>query len=384
MERDASNEISDGGRTTPVIGAANGVYESLDQGDTVTPLAPDLRVNQTGPQILAYGAENNPDVLYVGSGAQIFVRTSAHPTALARSMAYNGGQVVGIALDPHAAATAYVVEATRVFRTTNSGTSWTDITGDLQTLVPGELRSVAYSTSDPAGAVVVGSDTGVFEARGSTFSNWGRLGSGLPVVPVYQLEYSRIDGVLLAATLGRGAWTLTEGGGGAPPNPEGNSQPRTVPAAIPAPLSAAVQPADGNSAFELHPGVIVDPTRSRAYVMSPGSAIDAVDLVSGKEIWNTKVAAKPLGVFGRRLVAQAEGAGDGNTLTVVMIDPATGARMLSSPRAPPPGVRPSISETMGGEFLAIAVAAGADPIVSWRFVQRPTRGVRPGADDSPL
>jgi hypothetical protein len=42
---------------------------------------------------------------------------------------------------------------------------------------------------------------------------WGELGIGLPNAPVWDLEYDATDGVLLAATLGRGAWTLQWNGG---------------------------------------------------------------------------------------------------------------------------------------------------------------------------
>ena len=198
--------------TRLIIGAANGVYESDDQGDTVTAIEPDIVVNSAligcaAP--IAYGAQGNPDVLYVGSNSRVFVRTAAHPAPLETSTAYPGSDpVVGIAVrraEPH---TAFAIDAGNVFRTTDAGGTWKDVTNNLLALGGIVLRSVAYCEDLNGGSVVVGTNAGVFAAAGPNFNNWSRLGSGLPTVPVLQLRYSSASRVLLAATLGRGAWTL--------------------------------------------------------------------------------------------------------------------------------------------------------------------------------
>jgi hypothetical protein len=66
---------------------------------------------------------------------------------------------------------------------------------------------VAYCADLDGGSVVVGTNAGVFAAADPP-STWTLLGSGLPTVPVPRLRYSPASRVLLAATLGRGAWTL--------------------------------------------------------------------------------------------------------------------------------------------------------------------------------
>jgi hypothetical protein len=70
------------------------------------------------------------------------------------------------------------------------------------------LRSVVYSPDINGGSVVIGGNAGVFAAAGPDYSNWIRLGSGLPNAPVYVLQWSPTDRVLLAGTHGRGAWIL--------------------------------------------------------------------------------------------------------------------------------------------------------------------------------
>jgi len=364
--------------TRLVLGAANSVYESTDQGDTIVEIGPGIAVNDTGPNILAYGAEGNADALYLGSGTQVFVRT-AGPAGLRRSTAYPGGVVAGVAIDPNDPETAFVVDRGRVFRTTDAGGTWTEMTTNLPTLNPGALRTVAFSTRAPAGAVVVGSDNGVFEASGAAFSSWSRLGSGLPRVPVLHLEYDVRDNLLLAGTQGRGAWSLTFP---LPPSPpvvapaapavmraSNPSNPPAPPPPAPDPPAsdplASRGPVPGDTgAFELSTGVIINPAQQRAYVMSPAGGIEAVDLARGREVWTTRNAAKPLGVVDGQLIGQAESAGAQNTLRIVVLDERTGRQEAVRTRSMPAGVRASVAETTSGEFEATLKSDGNDAVVT--------------------
>src|SRR5271166_3071297 len=58
--------------------------------------------------------------------------------------------------------------------------------------------------------------------------------------------------------------------------------------------------------FQLRPGVIVDAGQGVVFVMNPNRGIDSRDLSSGRVLWSTTIAAKPLLAFDDRLVAQAE------------------------------------------------------------------------------
>jgi len=197
--------------TRLIIGAANGVYESDDQGDTVTAIGPGIQVNSVNAGLaapIAYGAQGNADVLYVGSGNTVLVRTAAPPAPLAVSAGYPGTSPVrGIAVVPTDPDTAFAIDAGAVHRTTNAGVTWTNVTSNLLALGGVVLRSVAYCADLDGGSVVVGTNAGVFAAADPP-STWTMLGSGLPTVPVPRLRYSPASRVLLAATLGRGAWTL--------------------------------------------------------------------------------------------------------------------------------------------------------------------------------
>ena len=312
-----------------IIGGNNSVYESLDQGDTITEIGKSIVLNSSGAypiayngaSPIAYGALANQDMLYVGSGPQVFVRKSAYPAPLLVSPSYNGGAVLGITMDPNHAELAYIVSPNRVSQTTNAGLTWKDITGNL-TSGSGSLRSIDYCTANNSGALIVGTDMGVYMALGPTFSSWLQLGVGLPNAPVYHVEYNPSDRVLLAGTLGRGAWTLQfpalpiamRAANLLPARSEGTIQAGAQISSSPAnPFpQAAVQPSSGK--VQLAPGVIVDTERGQIFATDVSGGIKALDLKTGSLIWVTKEAAKPIGFSGNSLIGQMEAVNGTNAL----------------------------------------------------------------------
>ena len=94
-----------------------------------------------------------------------------------------------------------------VFRTLDGGATWTDVSGAL----PDEpVFTVAVDPNRP-NDVYVGTEYGVYvNNAGWSGSTWTKINSGqLPNVHVHQLEFSRANGKLRAATHGRGIWELT-------------------------------------------------------------------------------------------------------------------------------------------------------------------------------
>jgi hypothetical protein len=375
-----------------IIGAKNSVYESLDQGDTIREIGRGIRVNGTGPNPIAYGAKGNPDILYVGTGNGVFVRKGANPDPLRLSSTYSGDTVFGIAVDPNKGETAYVVSPSGVYQTTIAGSNWVEITANISTLGPGTLRCIAYSTADSAGAVLIGADRGIFIASGPSFSSWKRLGTGLPNAPVYHIEYNAAEGIVLAGTLGRGAWTLKLASDASPA--KGASGPaagrtdgepvlerrvvraRELPEAV-SQLTFSSAP-ENVGPFELSTGVIVDPAGRRIYVMDPEHGIKAVDLATGERMWLTKIAAKPIGWAAGRLIGQVETSEIPNRLTIVAINPATGSKIVAGGMTLPGDVRASVTESLKGDFKAVAGLADGDTVVSWQFTKRSPKALPPG------
>jgi len=163
----------------------------------------------TSVSALAYGGSSggidNPDVLYVGTNNKVFVRTTAGGTLAPTATQFPGSNVRDIALDPSDWRHAIVISSSGVWETTNTGATWTARTGNLGN---SDLRTVEYVSLGGPGVVVVGGRGGAFRMTTNSPGVWAAFGSSLPKVLVYDLEYNVADDVLLAGTLGRGAWTI--------------------------------------------------------------------------------------------------------------------------------------------------------------------------------
>ena len=197
-----------------LIGGSNSLYESFDQGETIRQVLPATPVNGSGHP-LAYGGAGNPDIVYIGSADTVRTRTGAPPAELVQSTSYpgtgTGRAVIDMSIDPTDPNTVFVIDTTTVYLTENAGGSWTDITGNLLSLAPGALRSVAHIRNASGEAVAVGANSGVFVAlANSGFRSWSLLGSGFPKALAYDLEYVRTRDLLVAGTLGRGTWLLPQ------------------------------------------------------------------------------------------------------------------------------------------------------------------------------
>lgn len=194
-----------------IFGGGNGVYESLDQGDTVSQIGPGITVNQVGRQPIAYGEMGNEELLYVGSGSDVFIRTAADPAPLVQAASYPGTLTVSdIVIPPDQSGTAFVADSQNVYQTTDTGANWIELTNNLGDFDFLTLRAMVLVTNVPDNILVVGADRGIYAAfQSEGFSNWIRVIDGLPNALVYDLEYDPDTGVLLAGLLGRGAWTLT-------------------------------------------------------------------------------------------------------------------------------------------------------------------------------
>ncbi len=131
--------------------------------------------------------------------------------------------------------------------------------------------------------------------------------------------------------------------------------------------------------FQLSPGVVVDPDRREAYVMSPRGGIVAVDLAEGAAVWRTRNAAKPLTLAGELLVGQAEAPGPANELRIVTLDTRRRGKQVTEALVElPPGVQPMIASSLNRSFTAEVRPEPGEAAVAWEFVEQPLRGIAPG------
>jgi hypothetical protein len=94
-----------------------------------------------------------------------------------------------------------------VWLSSNGGTAWANVSGDLPDV------SVSAFVFDPANAntFYVGTDVGVFRSTDAGVS-WQAFDNGIPNVPVTDLQVDRGASLLIAATFGRGMYKVSISG----------------------------------------------------------------------------------------------------------------------------------------------------------------------------
>jgi photosystem II stability/assembly factor-like uncharacterized protein len=91
-----------------------------------------------------------------------------------------------------------------VLKSTNTGAAWSDITGNLPAAPVNDL------VVDGA-ALYVATDVGVYVTSDGG-GTWNALGTGLPNLPVDDIELVASTDELYAATFGRGMWKVSLAG----------------------------------------------------------------------------------------------------------------------------------------------------------------------------
>lgn len=231
-----TNVINDAQFTTPfeintinplriIIGGGNRIYESMDQGNTITAITGSPGVNHNA---LIYGgrigAATNPDLIYAADNATVHIRTTAAGAFTATTALPTGATYISdLTVDLDNWRRVFAVDTNQVFMSSNAGTTWQDVTGNLAA-IPGNqmaIESVEFIPGATTDAIVVGTRSGVYAMRLNTIGTWFKLGTALPNILVYDMEYNRTDDMLVAGTFGRGAWAypsasrnLVGGGGG--------------------------------------------------------------------------------------------------------------------------------------------------------------------------
>lgn len=166
---------------------------------------------------IAYGTNDNPNVLLAGSTSGLWLSTTSAANSLINLPAYAGTTPTGLVFDPRSQNRFYVADFTNLYGTTDQGTTIQNLTGNLPAhfIRPTALDFISNNgvnalvvtgLSNQANAqspiVVADSDSS------GTLSNWRLFGSGLPNVPIGALAYNPAVDVLAIGTFGRGNWIL--------------------------------------------------------------------------------------------------------------------------------------------------------------------------------
>lgn len=203
----------------------NRVYRTTDRGDNWAPISPDLSKGQGSVSAIAV-APSDPKTIWAGtSDGNIAVTTNSGSNWTDTTQAPLPNRYVSkIAVAPTNPQTAYAVyngfnthtpdSPGHVFKTSNGGASWQDISANLPD-VP--TLSIVLHRSKP-GVIYIGTDAGVFQSTDDGAS-WTPFNNGMPNVAVMDLAFNSGGNLLFAATHGRSIFRVTLEAG-APPGAE--------------------------------------------------------------------------------------------------------------------------------------------------------------------
>lgn len=139
--------------------------------------------------------------------------------------------ILALSVDPGNPSVAYVgiqgftgTNSGHLFQTVNGGTTWVDVTGNLPDApVNGVLADPDFPTD-----VYVATDAGVFvtQSVNGASTSWSRMGTALPDSTVLQIKMAETcPRALVAATHGRGAWSICPLDVACPPSPTPTATP---------------------------------------------------------------------------------------------------------------------------------------------------------------
>jgi hypothetical protein len=114
----------------------------------------------------------------------------------------------------------------------------------------------------------------------------------------------------------------------------------------------------------LRDGVVVDATRSVAYVMHPEGGIQALDLRRGNALWHSAAAERPLALAGNHLVAQAN-PGKNGELRIVALGVRGGLLGSRADIQMPEGIRAEVAETLQRSFHVTAMPSQSGVLIAW-------------------
>jgi len=190
--------------------ATHRVYRSVTGGSSWSPISGDLTNGSGAIRTLAF-APSDPDVVYAATNdGNVLVSFDGGSSFDLIASGVPGWPRVTreIFVDPTDPLTMYLAVAhygeAQVRRTRDGGQTWEALDDTLPD-VP--VNTVAVDVRGPRPVIYAGADAGLYRSLDAGDS-WDRFGEGLPNAAVIDLQLDIGRGWLIAATQGRGAWSI--------------------------------------------------------------------------------------------------------------------------------------------------------------------------------
>lgn len=193
------------------------VYQTTNGANTWTPISPDLTDNSGSTLTTIAVAPSDSNTVFAGTDDGILhVTSNATAGTGATWTLANAGlpprYLSQVAVSPTASSTAYATFSGftgfgdtlgHVFKTTNLGSSWTDISGNLPDI---PVNDIAIDPDIP-GTLYIATDVGIFSTDNDG-QQWAPLAAGLPYTETLAVKLHEPTRTLIAATYGRSMWEL--------------------------------------------------------------------------------------------------------------------------------------------------------------------------------
>ncbi len=191
---------------TTLFYGSSAVKKSVDSGNTFTNISTSL----VGGYVISLAvSQSNPNYIYAASYSAIYRTTNGGTswTNITGTLPATALSLTYIAISStnpdHVWVTLSGYQAgQRVYETTNGGVLWISASVNLPA-VP--VNCIVYDNSSSNNALYCGTDIGVYYMDDFT-GGWQPFNSNMPIVIVNELEIQYGAGVLRAATYGRGIW----------------------------------------------------------------------------------------------------------------------------------------------------------------------------------
>ncbi len=194
------------------------VWQTVNGGDNWRAISNDLGGDGSANISSLAVAPSDSKTVYAGTtNGKLFVSNNVDAGAGATWTDHSTGlvdrQVVSVTVSPTAPGTVYLTlsgyrgfsdQGGHVYKSTNSGSSWANITNNLPNVPCNDLQI----DPDLANTLYLATDVGVFISSNDGGS-WSPLASGFPRVPVTGLRLHKASRTLRASTYGRGMYDLS-------------------------------------------------------------------------------------------------------------------------------------------------------------------------------
>jgi len=181
------------------------VFRSTNKGNSWAQMG---SLGGGGEVLYIAAAPSNTNTVYASRINSLYRTTNNGVTwgNITAGLPVSTNQITNIAVDNTNPNNVYITlsgytAANKVFYSNNGGATWTNYSTGLPNI---PVNCIVYKNNSP-GAVYVGTDVGVYY-RELSMSSWMPFMSGLPNVIVNDLEIHYASGKIRAATYGRGTW----------------------------------------------------------------------------------------------------------------------------------------------------------------------------------